>query len=90
VRAGARTEDALLVIEVADTTLRYDRTVKLRLYANAGIPEYWIVDATAETVEIHRAPSVGRYATVRQPARGETIAPLALPDATIPIDLIFA
>ena len=89
VRAGAATEDALLVIEVADTTRRYDRTIKLRLYANAGIPEYWIVDATAETVEIHAAPSGGRYSIVRQPARGEIIAPLALPDATILIDLFF-
>ena len=52
----------LLLIEVADTSLRYDRTVKLRLYAEAGIPEYWVVDCDAESVEIHRAPG-RRWAT---------------------------
>jgi Uma2 family endonuclease len=90
VRAGATAKDALLVIEVADTSLRYDRTVKLRLYARAGIPEYWIVNATAETLEVYRSPSGERYADLQHPARGETIAPLAFPDATISIDAIFA
>src|SRR6266496_899336 len=57
VREGATTDDVLLVIEVADTSLRYDRTVKLRVYARAGIPKYWIVDANAETLEIYRSRS---------------------------------
>jgi Uma2 family endonuclease len=90
VRSGARTEDALLFIEVSDTSLRYDRTVKQRLYARAGIPEYWIVDATTETVEVYRAPAGERYADVQHPARGSTIAPLAFPDTPISIDAIFA
>jgi Uma2 family endonuclease len=63
--------------------------VKLRLYARAGIPEYWVVDAKAETLEIHRAPSGERYTDGQQPARGTTVAPVALPDASIPIDAIF-
>jgi Uma2 family endonuclease len=90
VRAGATMEDALLAIEVADTSLRYDRIVKLRLYARAGIPKYWIVDATTETVEVYCEPSGERYATVQHPTRGGTIAPLALPDAIISVDAIFA
>jgi Uma2 family endonuclease len=86
---SATTSDVLLVIEVADTSSRYDRTVKLRLYARAGIPEYWVVDAKTRTLEVHRAPAGDQYAERRQPARGTTIAPVALPDATIPIDAIF-
>ena len=86
---SATTADILLVVEVADTSLRYDRTVKLRLYARAGIPEYWIVDAKAETLEVYRAPSGDQYAEHQQPARGSTIAPLVFPDAAISIDAIF-
>jgi Uma2 family endonuclease len=54
-------DDVLLLIEVADTSLAYDRTTKLRLYARAGIPEYWIVDCTAEAVEVYRDPSGETY-----------------------------
>ena len=83
------TADVLLVVEVADSSRRYDRTVKLRLYARAGIPEYWIIDAKTKTVEIYRSPSGEQYGALQQPARGSSIAPLALPDAVIPIDAIF-
>jgi Uma2 family endonuclease len=88
-RKGPTTADALLFIEVADTSLQYDRTVKLRLYARAGIPEYWIVDENTETVEVYRAPSGEQYVDRQALARGETFAPLACPDATIPVDPIF-
>ena len=49
-------DDTLLLIEVAETSLAYDRSVKLRLYAEAGIPEYWVVDCATESVEIYRTP----------------------------------
>jgi Uma2 family endonuclease len=88
-RAGARPVDVFMVIEVADTSLRYDRMVKLGLYARAGIPEYWIVDANAETLDVYRAPSDDGYTDHRHLASGGTIAPLAFPDAVIPIDSIF-
>jgi Uma2 family endonuclease len=55
---------ALLLIEVADSSLQHDRRIKGPLYAAAGVPEYWIVDVTAGTVEIHRDPGVDGYATV--------------------------
>jgi len=89
VREGATAEDALLVIEVADTSLRYDRTVKLRIYARAGIPEYWIVDANTETLEIYRSPSGERYADLLRPSRDDRVAPLAFPDAALPVASIF-
>jgi Uma2 family endonuclease len=65
------------------TSLKYDRTVKLRLYARAGIPEYWIVDANAETLEIYRSPSGEKYADQLRPSRDERVAPLAFPEASI-------
>ena len=89
-RGGASTADALLFIEVADTKLRYDRTVKLPLYARAGIPEYWIVDTNAEALHKFWSPAGDRYSETRRFARGESVAPLAFPDAVIPIDAIFA
>ena len=89
VREAATIADVLLVIEVADTSLRYDRTVTLRLYARAGIPEYWIVDANAETLEIYRSPSGERYADQLRPARDDRVAPLAFPEAALPVASIF-
>jgi len=49
--------DVFLLIEVGDTSLAYDRSTKLRLYAEAGIPEYWVVDAGAEAIEVFRGPT---------------------------------
>jgi len=66
-----------------------DRTVKLRLYARGGIPEYWIVDANAETLEVYRSPSGERYTDHRRSARGERVAPLAVPEAALAVDAIF-
>jgi Uma2 family endonuclease len=89
-QAAATKEDVLLVIEVADTSLRYDRSVKLRLYASARIPEYWIVDARAETLEIHRSPSGDGYEARRFASRAERVTPLGLPELAIPVASIFA
>jgi Uma2 family endonuclease len=52
-----RPDEVLLIIEVAESTLTYDRTVKKRLYARAGIPLYWIVNLIDKQVEVHSAPS---------------------------------
>jgi Uma2 family endonuclease len=48
---------AVLVVEVADTTLQFDRTTKAALYARAGIPEYWIVNLADRVLEVHRQPA---------------------------------
>jgi Uma2 family endonuclease len=53
--------DLVLVVEVADSSLRFDRTVKLPMYAAARVPEVWIIDVGAETLEVHRRPSGGPY-----------------------------
>jgi Uma2 family endonuclease len=65
--------DILLLVEVADTTLASDRGMKVPLYAEAGIPEVWVVDLNASEVEVYTEPSGGRYRAVRRVAMGETL-----------------
>lgn len=78
----------ILAIEVADSTLERDRTLKQRIYANAAIPEYWIVNLPEDVVEVYRNPSGDEYKDVRIARRGETMAPLLLPGLTLAIDRI--
>ena len=82
--------DVLLVIEVADTSLAYDRQVKLPLYAQAGIPEVWLVDLTGDAIERHSEPSEGGYRRVERVGRGETLVSLSLPSLTLRVDDVLA
>ena len=88
--AAAEPRDVLLLIEVSDTSLRCDRELKLPLYADAGIPEYWIVDVQGREIEVHTNPSGSRYGTVRTFGRGESLSPLAFPDLRVAVDEVFA
>ncbi len=81
-------EDVLLLIEVSDTTLAYDRNVKLPLYARSGIPEVWIVDLTDETIERHTEPSGNDYRHTEKVRRGETFESAALPGLTLRADIV--
>lgn len=82
-------EDIWLVIEVADTSLDYDRDTKGPLYARFALPEYWIVNLPQRCVEIYRAPRGRRYEN-RQIVSGETrIHPLSLPEVGIRVGSIF-
>lgn len=83
-----RAAGALLVIEVADTSLVDDRERKMPLYARASIPEPWLVNLPGNGIEVHRDPRGGHYADVRTARRGETITPLAFPDLTLRVDEI--
>jgi Uma2 family endonuclease len=78
--------DILLLIEVADTSVEYDRGIKIPLYSRAGIREYWIVDLAGESVEVYRDPSPDRYRLIRLLKHGDRIAPEAFPDVEIAID----
>jgi Uma2 family endonuclease len=78
--------DALVVIEVADTTVSYDRNVKLPLYARARVPEAWLVDLRAGVVEIHSEPREGGYGLRRRYARGEEVRSATLVDVVLPVD----
>lgn len=86
-RGGA--EDALLVIEVSDSTIRFDRGVKLPLYARAGFAEFWIVDLKRRVVTVYTDPSDGEYATVRTYRDGETIVLSEARELAIPLSGIF-
>ena len=86
----AYAEDVLLLIEVADTSLTYDRTTKLHLYAQAGIPEYWIVDCTNETIEVYRNPGPHGYRDATRAAGAATLSLQAFPDVELRLAEIFA
>jgi len=80
--------DVLLLIEVADNSVEFDRTVKLAAYARAGIPEVWIVNRPARRIESYSEPSGDQYAAVRHFGLGETVAPQAFPDVILEVDHI--
>ena len=71
--------DVLLVIEVSDTTLAYDRRVKVLLYARAGIPETWVVNLVDDPIEAHSDLSGGAYQAIDSCARGDEMQSRALP-----------
>ena len=75
---------AVLIIEVADTTLKKDRA-KATVYADAGIGEYWIINLVARTVEVYSSPSDGRYDEVRTLRSGDVLQPAALPDVAVAV-----
>jgi Uma2 family endonuclease len=83
-------DDVLLLIEVSDTTLPYDRGVKLPLYARAGIREVWIVDLPGETIERYTAPSANGYRRVEQMRRGQTLKSTSLPGLAPSVDEVLA
>ena len=80
--------DVLLLIEVADSSVDFDRTVKLAAYARAGILELWIVARAERRIEAYTEPVGNEYATVRYFGPDETIAPQAFPDITLAVDQI--
>jgi Uma2 family endonuclease len=79
-----------LAIEVADSSLRRDLGWKARLYAEAGLPELWIVDVPNALVVVHRSPQGGRYATIREFGAGERISPAEYLEAVLDIADLFA
>ena len=86
--ATPRADEVLLIVEVADSSLAYDRNVKRSLYARHGIAEFWIVNLVAGEVEVCRSPSGDDYASVTNVGRGGILEPELLPGATIPIDAL--
>jgi Uma2 family endonuclease len=78
-----RSDDIFLLVEVADSSLEFDRDVKGSMYADAGIREYWIVNLIDDCIEIHRDPRGGVYRDVRTVARDETSNLLAFPQIVL-------
>jgi len=80
-----RSEDVLLLVEVSDTTLRFDRNVKLPLYAAAGIPEVWLVDLPRKRVFVYQQPEAGGYGRTTIVSISGSLSPSAFPDLLLPI-----
>ena len=81
---------AVLVIEVAESSLQKDRGIKTGLYAIAGIPEFWIVNLQESVVEVHRRPSAGRYSEVERVDAAGQLTPSAFPTVRIPASQILS
>jgi len=86
--ALATPTDVLLLIEVADTTVDYDRLVKVPLYAKAGIKEVWVVNLPAEQIEIYAEPSGGAYQITKQIKRGEEAQAHTIPNLIVSADTV--
>jgi Uma2 family endonuclease len=83
--AIAHPATAVLVVEVADSSLRFDRGRKARLYARAGIPDYWILNLPGRVLEVHRDPDPGNglYRQITRHGENESVSPLVAPAAAI-------
>ncbi len=82
--------DILLIIEVADSSLAYDRTVKMPLYARAGIAETWIINLIDRWIEVYRDPSTAGYTTMLKILPGRAIAPQAFADVIVAVNDLFS
>jgi Uma2 family endonuclease len=80
--------DILLIIEVADSSLEYDTTVKVEFYAIMGIREYWVADLPNNRLLAYTDPIGDSYRTVREFSRGETLAPQLLPGCAVKLDVL--
>jgi Uma2 family endonuclease len=81
--------DVLLIIEVSDTSLEYDRGEKLRLYGSHGIGEYWIVDLPAQRFEVYRQPVAAGYASRLELGASDNVSPLAFSNVRISVASVF-
>ena len=81
-------EDVLLLVEVSDSSIEYDREVKLPHYARQGIPEVWIVDLEEGAIEVYTDPTVEGYSGVSQLGRGQTLSPQHFPLLELAVDEI--
>jgi Uma2 family endonuclease len=83
-------QDVLLLVEVSDTSEDYDRTVKLPVYAQAGIPEVWLVDLTRQRLEAYQQPTAQGYREMRWFGPQDRLAPDAFPEVEIPLSQFLA
>ncbi len=85
-KAHPTPDDAILVVEVSMSSLKFDLGRKLRAYARRGVREYWIVDLVHERVEVYRGPAGEAYRVHLSAGRGESVAPLAFPNEALVVD----
>jgi Uma2 family endonuclease len=82
---AATPDDVMLLIEVADSSIQYDRIIKLALYARAGVREFWIVDLVRSEVTVHRQPTRDGVGVAETLERGARLTPAAFPDLVLPV-----
>jgi hypothetical protein len=87
--ATPQPQDLEVVIEIADTSLGFDLTVKAALYARAAIVEYWVLDVPGRRLIVHRDPQNGQYGSVTAYNEQEGIAPLGAADSTFQVRDVF-
>jgi Uma2 family endonuclease len=80
---------ALLIVEVAETSLEYDRKTKAPLYAASGVPEYWIVDIAGRAIEVYTEPTGDRYARMIRVTEGANVCPTAFADVVVAVATLF-
>ena len=85
-----RPADIALIVEVADSSLILDLTIKAALYARAAIADYWVLDLNARRLIVHREPHAGSYRSVVAYEATESIAPLARPEAAIALHTLLS
>jgi hypothetical protein len=86
--AHPKPDEIYLLLEVSDTTLELDRTVKLPLYAKAGICEVWIVNLRDGQVEVYRSPAGDTYSAAQVFSAGQRLTIAGLPEVSITVDEI--
>lgn len=82
--------DIFLIIEIAESSLEYDREVKSRVYAESGVHEYWLVDLDARLLSCYTEPQGRAYQRIKQYHAGQSLASEALPQCVVPVDALLA
>ena len=88
-RDNPQPAELLLVVEVADSSLRFDLATKAGLYARAAIADYWVFDVPGRRLIVHRDPEGGRYRSVQAYSEHESVAPLAAPGIELKVASVF-
>jgi Uma2 family endonuclease len=84
-RRGPTPADALLVLEIADSSLRYDLETKASIYARYNVVEYWVEDIPNKRLVVHRDPTPEGYRSVQTLTRDEKVRPVSFPDVEIAV-----
>ncbi len=87
--AYPKPDEIRLLVEVSDSTLRYDLSTKASLYARAGIREYWVVSVGDRNVTVHRQPGDGAYADITTLSDSAHVEPLQAPETTVQVAHLF-
>ena len=89
VKSHPQRQDVLLLVEIAATTLQYDRDTKISLYAKAGVLEVWPIDVNGKHLDVYRQPEDGRYTSQQRPKDLRCLRVEALPEVTFDLSMIF-